>query len=177
MRVWVYTLLCLGLAATLPAQEPDAPLTKATVVPATPPEGSPSAGAAPGEGSPAEVRRESPGAPAMSIREEPVRAAIARGGEGEGGLSALPGTRILASEEGEARLLVEGAERVVRVGDVLGADLVKSVAPGRIVLLREGADSEGGDALVILTQDGEAEPRTRVIWSKDPTAVEPPEVR
>jgi hypothetical protein len=111
----------------------------------------------------------------MSIREEPVRAAIDTGGPG--GVGALTGARILASEEGEARLLVDGTERVVRVGDVLGADLVKSVARGQIVLHRDGADSEGGDAIVILTQDGEGEPRTRVIWTKDPTAVEPPEVR
>jgi hypothetical protein len=84
----------------------------------------------------------------------------------------LAGVRALALAEGEARLVVNGVERTVREGDVLRGDLVKSVAPGRMVLLRAAGDEE---RLVIVTFDARGEGRERAILARDPSAAEPPE--
>jgi hypothetical protein len=85
--------------------------------------------------------------------------------------------RALATAEGEARLLVAGAERVVKPGTVLGTDVVKSVAPGQVVVLRPARPEAGGEALVIITFDAQGRGRERVVWTKDPTAQAPREVR
>jgi hypothetical protein len=42
----------------------------------------------------------------------------------------LTGIRAVTLTEGEARLLIDGAERVVRPGDSVGADLVTACEPG-----------------------------------------------
>lgn len=79
--------------------------------------------------------------------------------------------------EGEARLLVAGVEHIVRPGSILGQDVVKSVAPGRIVLTRPARPEAGGEALVIVTFDAQGKGRETVVWTKDPTARPPKEVQ
>jgi hypothetical protein len=83
----------------------------------------------------------------------------------------------LSTAEGEARLRVAGVEAVVRPGSVLGQDVVKSVAPGRIVLTRAARPEAGGEALVIINFDAQGKGRETVVWTKDPTARPPKEVQ
>jgi len=86
--------------------------------------------------------------------------------------------KALKTADGEARLLVDGTEQTVRPGSRLGGDLVKSVSPGRLVLERgAGPDDPRGQALVIVTFDAAGQARTRVLWTRDPTAHRSPEVR
>jgi len=89
----------------------------------------------------------------------------------------LKDTRALSLEEGEARLLVNGAERTVHPGDSLGPDVVTSVGEDRIVLVRPASvDPLAGESIVIVTFDAAGKPRVRVISEKDKTAVRPPEI-
>ncbi len=92
-------------------------------------------------------------------------------------LPVLEGVRALATAEGEARLIVDGVEQVVRPGSAMGNAVVKSVAPGRLVLARPDPDGKTGETLVIVTFDAKGEGRTRTLWSRDPRSSLPPEVR
>lgn len=86
----------------------------------------------------------------------------------------LTGVRAITLAEGEARLLIDGAERVVRPGDSVGADVVKSIAPGRMVLGRPAGTAR--EALVIVTFDVHGDGHPLVLWSNDPAPHVPPEV-
>ena len=86
------------------------------------------------------------------------------------------GLRAVSISEGGARLLVGGSERVVRPGDLIGTDLVKSIAPGRLVLERP-AKGRGGKGLVIVTFDPQGRGSSLVVWAEDPTERRPREVR
>jgi hypothetical protein len=80
--------------------------------------------------------------------------------------------------EDEATLEVGGARQIVRPGSRIGADTVRSVAPGRIVLERPQAPGrKGGPALVIVTFDASGRSRTQVFWTVDPTRPPAPEVK
>jgi hypothetical protein len=92
-------------------------------------------------------------------------------------LGSLTGVQALRIIDGEARLVLGGAERVVIPGAVLGTDSVKSITPGRIVLTRRAPESEGGDAFVIVTFDALGRTRVQVFATKDPTARIPAEVK
>jgi hypothetical protein len=82
--------------------------------------------------------------------------------------------KALSVTDGEARLVVGGAETVVHVGDALGRDQVKSITPGRIVLHRPaGADPKSGEALVVMDFDAAGRARVLVLSTKDPTAPNP----
>jgi hypothetical protein len=74
-------------------------------------------------------------------------------------------------EEGEARLMVGDAEQVVRPGSVIDVGVVKSVAPGRLVLWRAAsAEDKRGEALLIVTFGPDGEARVRTIWKDDRSA-------
>jgi hypothetical protein len=90
---------------------------------------------------------------------------------------ALKGINALEIGEGKARLVLGGSERVVTPGAVLGTDTVKSITPGRMVLKRVAPDAEGGDAIVIVTFDGQGRTRVQVFASRDPTTRAPAAVK
>lgn len=87
----------------------------------------------------------------------------------------LKGLRAVSLKEGEARVALGGSERVLRPGDAIGTDVVKSIEPGRMVLAR--TTPELGEALVIVTFDAQGRPRVRVFATRDPSSRVPPEVR
>ena len=82
---------------------------------------------------------------------------------------AWKGVRVLSIAQGQARVSLASGERVVRPGDVIGADTVKSVDAQRIVLVR-GATAErpGGEALVVINVDGQGRSRVRVYSAASP---------
>jgi hypothetical protein len=64
----------------------------------------------------------------------------------------LKGAQVLSIMSGSARLkLADGTERALKVGDTVGADVVKSVTSERIVLER---DTENEKATVVLSVAG-----------------------
>jgi hypothetical protein len=85
--------------------------------------------------------------------------------------------KALEIREGRARIILDGREREVTPGTVLGTDTVKSITPGRIVLKRAAPDAEGGDAIVIVTFDAQGRTRVQVFASRDPTTRAPAEVK
>ncbi|PYQ46367.1 MAG: hypothetical protein DMF78_26485 [Acidobacteria bacterium] len=87
----------------------------------------------------------------------------------------LKGVQARQVKSGEARLVLAGGERTVRPGDLIGADVVKSIEPGRILLARTLAD--GDTATVVITFDGAGRGRVRVYSEKDHSATPPLPVR
>ncbi len=84
----------------------------------------------------------------------------------------------LSMKEGEAQVLVDGVEQTIRPGSLIGKDVVKSVDPGQMVLLRPAsAGYPGGEATVVVTFGEKGTSNVRVYWTKDPTAHVAPEVR
>jgi hypothetical protein len=93
-------------------------------------------------------------------------------------VAALVGLRAVSMAEGEATLEVEGQRQTVRAGTRILQAIVKSVAPGRLVLERPQSDATAtGKELVVVTFDEEGQARTRVLWTVDPTAPVAPEVK
>jgi hypothetical protein len=92
----------------------------------------------------------------------------------EAGLVAL---KAVSMAEGEAMLEVEGERQTVRAGARLLQTIVKSVAPGRLVLERPRSGARAtGQELVVVTFDEAGRAQTRVLWTVDPTAPAAPEV-
>jgi hypothetical protein len=89
----------------------------------------------------------------------------------------LKGIRAIATRPGEATVIVGGAQRVLRVGEAIGSDTVKSIDAGRIVLARSAAPEEGGEATVVITFDAQGRGRVRVFSVHDASARVPPAVR
>jgi hypothetical protein len=84
----------------------------------------------------------------------------------------------LALSDDEATVELDGRRQVVRPGSRLGDDIVKSISPGRLVLIRPAKPEDpGGEALVVVTFDPEGRGRSQVFWTRDPTAPVAPEVK
>jgi hypothetical protein len=90
------------------------------------------------------------------------------------GEAAFQGLVAREVKAGQARVAWNGGDRIVRPGDVLGTDRVRSIEPGRIVLER-GSSAGSGD-LVVLRLDALGHARVRVYSVADP-AVPAPVVR
>lgn len=85
--------------------------------------------------------------------------------------------RALTFAEDEATVEVGGRTEVLRPGSRLGDDVVKSISPGRLVLLRpEEVDGDRREAIVLVTFDAAGEARTQVFWTHDPSTPAGPEV-
>ncbi len=121
-----------------------------------------------------------PGAPPPvepSLEKKPARGTLATGGP-PAPKAGPPSLRRVAVAEGEATLEVDGVREVVRPGERLGGDTVKSVSAERIVLERPAKAGEaGGPALVIVTFDEAGRGRERVFWATDPAAPRPAEAK
>ena len=116
--------------------------------------------------------------PRVMMGTGPVRDAPEPSASGPGRYDgSLAGVKALEIADGRARLLLGGVERVVTPGTVIGTDTVKSITPGRIVLTRVAPDSEGGQALVFVTYDGQGRTRVMVVASKNPMSRAPVEVK
>lgn len=87
----------------------------------------------------------------------------------EPGVAAAPElqtTRALAVEAGEARLTVDGQPLTVHAGDSLGTAVVKSIVPGRLVLQRAAAGSDGD--LLLVGFDAQGRPHVRAFTATPP---------
>jgi len=105
-----------------------------------------------------------------------VPAEPARGPRDSADAGPLKGARALALRNGEARLVVSGVERVVRPGDLIGADTVKTITPVRLVLVR-GDAADPSASLVVASFDAQGRARIRVYAASDTTARALPEVK
>jgi hypothetical protein len=73
----------------------------------------------------------------------------------------LGDVKVLGMATGEARLRVDGTEQTLKPGMLLKTDMVKSITPQRMVLLRpDGVDGRKGETLIFV--DVLAGGRTRV---------------
>ena len=119
-----------------------------------------------------------PPAPAPDLT--PKAAAVPRvasSGRDSGDASGLKGVQAVSIKEGEARLRLAAGERTVRPGDTIGPDLVKTVTPGQIVLLRTAsAENREGTGTVVVRFDAAGHGRVRVYYEKD-TSNPPPALR
>jgi hypothetical protein len=86
----------------------------------------------------------------------------------------------LSFADGEATLEIDGVSTVVRAGSRIGNHVVKSLAPGRVVLARGPAEPGATDTtgwgaapLVIVTFDAAGQGKPRVFWASDPEAPAP----
>ncbi|MGD8895883.1 MAG: hypothetical protein PVJ73_07600 [Acidobacteriota bacterium] len=85
--------------------------------------------------------------------------------------------RALSFAEDEATVDTGRGTRVLRPGSRMGEDVVTSISPGRLVLLRpEVVNGERREGIVIVTFDTHGEAKTRVFWVHDPSAPSSPEV-
>lgn len=89
----------------------------------------------------------------------------------------LKGIRAIATRPGEATVILGGAQRVLRVGDAIGNDTVKSIDVGRVVLSRPAGPEAGGEATVVIAFDAQGRGRVRIFAVHDATARVPPAVR
>ncbi len=91
---------------------------------------------------------------------------------------ALRGAQALAMKEGEARVRLAEGERTVRPGDTIGVDVVKSINPGQVVLVRgRTATDPEGSATVVVKFDEQGRSQVRVYYLKDPAPVVAPGVK
>jgi hypothetical protein len=111
-----------------------------------------------------------------SLETKPVRATLAPGPRQAQADLARASLRAVSLAEGAATLEIDGVRQVVRPGERIGGDTVRSVAPGRIVLERKGTPTQGS-ALVLVTFDESGRGRTRVFWTADPTSAPQAEVK
>jgi hypothetical protein len=82
--------------------------------------------------------------------------------------------RAIDLRDGEALLRVEGVEQTIRPGMRLKTDVVRSVSPERLVLVRpEGVDEERGETLIIVDFLGAGRTRVRAYATRDWTAQPP----
>jgi hypothetical protein len=89
-------------------------------------------------------------------------------------LRQLGDVRALELREGEALLRVDGVELTIRPGMRLKTDLVKSISPKRMVLLRpEGVDAKKGETLIVVDVLGAGRSRVRMYTARDWTARPP----
>jgi hypothetical protein len=89
----------------------------------------------------------------------------------------LKGIRAIATRPGEATVIVGGSPRVLRVGDAIGNDTVRSIDVGRIALSRSAGPEAAGEATVVITFDAQGRGRVRLFSVHDATARVPPAVR
>lgn len=131
----------------------------------------PTGAAAPESGAPPPLEVSTEPKPARGLIDPPKRPRPAA-------LDVEPSLRALSFSGDEATVDVRGQNQVLRPGSRLGDDVVKSVSPGRLVLVRpEIVDGETREAIVLVTFDAAGEATTRVFRTHDPTASAAPEVK
>ncbi len=107
----------------------------------------------------------------------PVRIATPSGGAPREA-TVLAGARVLRVDDARASVVIQGVERVIKVGDVIGTDIVKSISTGRIVLRRPAsAGGPGGESLVILQFDPTGRTQVLLVASRDTTSNSPGTVK
>jgi len=106
----------------------------------------------------------------------PVRIAAPSAASREAGV--LVRARVLRVDDAQASLVIQGMEHVIKVGDVVGTDIVKSISTGRIVLRRPASSGgAGGESLVILQFDPTGRTQVLVVASRDTTSKSPGTVK
>jgi hypothetical protein len=89
-------------------------------------------------------------------------------------LRALGDIKALDVREGQALLRVDGAERTIRPGMLLGSDRVLSIAPQRMVLVRpEQVDRKKGETLIVVDFLGAGRNRVRTFAARNWTTQRP----
>jgi hypothetical protein len=89
----------------------------------------------------------------------------------------LKDARMLRLRKGEALARIDGRERLLRPGDVVGTDVVKEVGEDAIIFVRpETSGDPRGSALIVWRQGSDGRGRVRVFWSKNHLSA-PPEVK
>jgi hypothetical protein len=73
---------------------------------------------------------------------------------------------LVSLEDGKARVRLDGAERVLKAGDVVAGDIVRRIEAGRIVLARP--EGEGREAVVLVTFDARKKAVVRVVSTLSP---------
>jgi hypothetical protein len=104
--------------------------------------------------------------PAPVVDRTPRRVVVLGAPPAEGrssvGAGRLKAWQAAALKDGEGNVLVDGAPRVIKSGDVIDGYAVKSIGPGRVVLERPGE-------LAIITFDARGAARVRIVSEADPT--------
>jgi hypothetical protein len=117
------------------------------------------------------------GVPSATVNREPTLAAITierSSAKDADELRQLGDLKTLDLREGEAIVRVDGAEQTLRPGMRLKGDLVRSISPQRIVLVRpEGVDAKKGETLIVVDILGAGRNRVRVYAARDWTATPP----
>jgi hypothetical protein len=89
-------------------------------------------------------------------------------------LRTLGNLKVLDLREGEAVLRVAGVERTVRPGMLLEHDVVQSITPERMVLVRpERVDQKKGETVIVVDFLGAGRSRVRTYAARDWTAQPP----
>jgi hypothetical protein len=90
----------------------------------------------------------------------------------------LASMQAVSVKDGVARVRMPEGERTLRPGDPVGADRVRAVSDGVMVLDRPAVPgTPGGSATVIVRFDAAGQARVRVLYESDPTPLRVPEAR
>lgn len=146
-------------------------------------QGSPSLGPSPTP-TPTTTPTATPQTTPLPIKVSPVKEGVATVALPQvlGGISkeagALAGVRAVRIDDNEAVLIVQNTQRIVKVGDRIGTDLVKSISAGRVVLLRPPAPGQkGGESLLFVQFDPQGRTQVMVFTTQDTTAKPPVTVK
>ncbi len=87
------------------------------------------------------------------------------------GLRRLGDVKALDVRDGEALFRIDGREQRLKPGMLLKTDVVKSITPQRMVLVRpENVDEKRGETLIIIDFSGPGRSRVRMYATRDWTA-------
>ena len=164
----------LAPPATVSESDAGAPQTKWALPELPPPEQTEALVGMPGATpSPSQGTQKVAGAPSSTAKAPAPAAATANVAP----RTLLASMRAVSLAEGEARVSVAEGERVLRPGDRLGADTVRTVSDGVIVLDRPAPlGKPGGAATVVVRFDANGQARVRVLYEHDPTPLQAPRV-
>lgn len=119
-------------------------------------------------------------APGAALDRAPQRAALERESTqpkpstAADGLLVLGDFKALDVREGEAIVRLDGSERTLRPGMQLKGDLVRSISPRRMVLVRPGStDPKKGETLIVVDFEDAGRSRVRIYAAQNWTATPP----
>jgi hypothetical protein len=109
--------------------------------------------------------------PPDTTRKPMVARRVPRSAAAVDDLRLLGDIKVLGMAEGEARLRVDGVEQSIRPGMLLKTDVVKSISPQRMVLVRpEAVDTRKGETLIIVDVLDGGRTRVRMYATRNWTA-------
>lgn len=108
--------------------------------------------------------------PQTDVKNVPASGSLPDPSRSSANAGVLRGAQLVSIRDGEVTLVLDGANRTLRVGSTIGGDIVRRIDSDRLVLGRPEGSREG---LVIVTFDAQRHARVRVYATTDPNPAAP----